>query len=75
MEAQDQLRLELMRARTELAFLLSDQVRARAEEVRSMRRRVNQLLEAINEKSKPASSVNALDAVSLFAENNQQEPE
>jgi hypothetical protein len=51
MEPQDQLRLELMRARTELAFLLSDQVRAQAEEIRSMRRHVSQLLEAVNEKS------------------------
>ena len=73
MEAQDQLKRELMRARTELAFLLSDQVRAQAEEIRSVRRHVNQLLEAISEKSQLASIVNALElAVSPLTESNKQ---
>jgi hypothetical protein len=48
MEAQDQLRLELMHARTELAFLLSEQVRAQAHEILLARRHVKQLLEEIN---------------------------
>jgi hypothetical protein len=59
-----------------LAFLLSDQVRAEAEEIRSMRRQANQLLEAVNERSQPASSVNALEpAVSPLTESNKPEPE
>lgn len=48
METQDQLRQALMRARTELAFLLSDQVRAQAEEIRDVRQLVNRLVEAID---------------------------
>ncbi len=48
MEAQDELRLELMHARTELAFLLSDQVPGQASEIRNVRRHINQLVEAIN---------------------------
>lgn len=48
METQDQLRQALMRARTELAFLLSDQVRAQAEEIRDMRQLVNRLVQAID---------------------------
>ena len=37
MEAQDELRLELMHARTELAFLLSDQVPGQASEILNVR--------------------------------------
>ena len=48
MKAEAQLRLELMHARTELAFLLSDQVPAHADEIRNVRRHINRLLEAIN---------------------------
>jgi hypothetical protein len=48
MEAQDELRLELMHARTELAFLLSDQVPGQASEILNVRRHINQLLDAIN---------------------------
>ena len=50
MPVQDQisLRLELMRARRELAFLLSDQVIVQANEIRNARRHINQLLDAIN---------------------------
>ena len=48
MEAQDELRLELMHARTELASLLSDQVPGQASEIRNVRRHINQLVEAIN---------------------------
>ena len=48
MNAQEQLRLDLMHARTDLVFLLSAQVVADADEIRNMRRRVSQLLEAIS---------------------------
>ena len=48
MEAQDELRLELMHARTELAFLLSDQVPGQASEILNVRRHINQLVDAIN---------------------------
>jgi ribosomal protein L29 len=48
MEAQDELKLELMHARTELVFLLSDQVPGQASEIRNVRRQINQLVEAIN---------------------------
>ncbi len=48
MEAQDELRLELMHARTGLAFLLSDQVPGQASQIRSVRRHINRLVEAIN---------------------------
>jgi hypothetical protein len=48
MDAQDELRLELMHARTELAFLLSEQVLCQASEIRNVRRHINQLVEAIN---------------------------
>jgi len=48
METQDELRLELMHARTELAFLLSDQVPGQASEIRNVRRHISQLVEAIN---------------------------
>jgi len=47
-EAHGRLRLELMQARTELAFLLSDQVCVQTSEVRNVRQRINKLLEAIN---------------------------
>ena len=36
-----------MRARTELAFLLSEQVRSQASEVHNARERINELLETI----------------------------
>jgi len=45
----DQLTMRLMRARTELAFLLSDQLLAQPEEVRAARRKINLLIEAIGE--------------------------
>lgn len=48
METHDELKLELMHARTELAFLLSDQVPGQASEIRTVRRQINQLVEAIN---------------------------
>jgi hypothetical protein len=48
MKTAEQLRLELIHARTELAFLLSEQVRTQADEIRNVRRHINQLLEAIN---------------------------
>jgi hypothetical protein len=48
MKTREQLRLELMHACTELAFLLSEQVRAQADEIRNVRRHINQLLEALN---------------------------
>ena len=48
MDAQEQLRLDLMHARTDLVFLLSAQVLADADKIRNMRRRVGQLLEAIS---------------------------
>jgi len=50
MEDQDQfsLRRALMQARTELAFLLSDQVVAQANEILNVRRHISQLLDAIN---------------------------
>ena len=44
---QNELRLELMRARTELAFLLSEQAPGHAREVRDARKRVNELRVAI----------------------------
>jgi hypothetical protein len=49
LDAQDQLKMRLMRARTELAFLLSDQLQAQPEEVRAARRNINLLIEAIGE--------------------------
>jgi len=48
METRDELRLELMRARNELTFLLSDQVYSRDSEVRIVRTRIIQLLDTIN---------------------------
>jgi hypothetical protein len=48
MKTREQPRLELVHARTELAFLLSEQVRAQADETSNVRRHINQLLEAIN---------------------------
>ena len=42
-----QLKLELMRARTELVFLLSEEVRSQASQVRNVRAKVNELLDAI----------------------------
>jgi len=47
MDAQEQLKLEFMRARTALVFLLSEQVRTDAEQIRIARRQVSQLVEAI----------------------------
>jgi hypothetical protein len=47
MEMQSQLKLELMYARTELAFLLSEQAPGQAREVRDARERVNELRVAI----------------------------
>ena len=53
MEADDDLKLELIRARNELTFLLSEQIQARAEEVRAVRQRIGELLETINRGSSP----------------------
>jgi hypothetical protein len=47
MATHSQLKLMLMRARTELAFLLSEEVHSQASQVRNARARVNELLEAI----------------------------
>ena len=48
MDTHDELRLELLRARNELAFLLSDQIYSRDSEVRNVRSRITQLLDTIN---------------------------
>jgi hypothetical protein len=48
MDPHDELRLELLRARNELTFLLSDQIYSRDSEVRSVRSRITQLLDTIN---------------------------
>ena len=48
MDTHDELRLELLRARNELTFLLSEQIYSRDSEVRSVRRRISQLLDTIN---------------------------
>jgi len=53
MEADDDLKLELIRARNELTFLLSEQIQARAEEVRAVRQRIGELLETISRGSNP----------------------
>jgi hypothetical protein len=47
MDMLSQLKLELMRARTELVFLLSEEVRSQASQVRNARVRINELLDAI----------------------------
>ena len=47
METYSHLKLELMRARTELTFLLSEQVASPASEVRQARARIFELLETI----------------------------
>jgi len=56
MDAQEQLRLDLMHARTDLVFLLSAQGLADADKIRNMRRRVGQLLEAISKNQRRISS-------------------
>ncbi len=56
MDAQEQLRLDLMHARTDLVFLLSAQVLADADKIRNLRRRVGQLLEAISKNQRRISS-------------------
>jgi hypothetical protein len=48
MDTHDELRLELLRARNELTFLLSDQIYSRDSEVRNVRSRITQLLDTIN---------------------------
>jgi hypothetical protein len=45
MEAHEDLKLELLRARNELTFLLSEQVCSQASEVPIVRRRISQLIE------------------------------
>jgi hypothetical protein len=62
MEAQDELKLELMHARTELAFLLSEQVPGQASEIRDVRRHINQLVEAINRNRYRASGLAPVSA-------------
>lgn len=47
MDMLSQLKLELMRARTELVFLLSEEVRSQASQVRNARAKINELLDAI----------------------------
>jgi hypothetical protein len=47
-EALDELKLELLRARNELTFLLSEQICGRDCEVQLVRRRISELLETIN---------------------------
>jgi len=49
LDGQDQLEMRLIRARTELAFLLSAQLQTQSEEVRAARRKINLLIEAIGE--------------------------
>jgi len=56
MDAQEQIRLDLMHARTDLVFLLSAQVLADADKIRNLRRRVGQLLEAISKNQRRISS-------------------
>jgi hypothetical protein len=48
MEAHEELKLELLRARNELTFLLSEQIHSQVSEVQIVRRRIRQLLETIN---------------------------
>jgi hypothetical protein len=52
MEAHDELKLELLRPRNELTFLLSEQIYSPASEVQMVRRRIRQLLETIDMKCK-----------------------
>jgi hypothetical protein len=55
MEVHNELKLELLRARNELTFLLSEQIYSQASEVQMARRRIRQLLEAINMECKRAA--------------------
>ena len=47
MDMLSQLKLELMRARTELVFLLSEEIRSQASQVRNARAKIKELLYAI----------------------------
>jgi hypothetical protein len=56
MDMLSQLKLELMRARTELVFLLSEEVRSQASQVRNARAKINELLDAIAIRTAEVSS-------------------